>query len=75
MNWGPLLDRGLVVDEGYQRENHPAKSLQAETWVEQFRVYLGVDFEGAGQGHVNERFLGEREMLVDGEVGASYPDG
>lgn len=50
-------------------------SFQAEAWVEQYRVYLEVDFEGADQDHVNETFPGEREMLADEGVGASYSGG
>ena len=37
-------------------------SFRAGASVEWFRVYLGVDFGGAGQGRANETFPGEREM-------------
>lgn len=37
-------------------------SFQAEASVGQFRVYLGVCFEEAGQGRVSGMFLGEIEM-------------
>ena len=74
MNQESLLGRGLG-DGGHQRENHPVMSFQAEASVEQFRVYLEVDFEGADQGRVSETFLGEREMSGDEGVGASYPGG
>jgi len=70
---GSLLGRGLVNDVGFQQENHPVVSFQAEASVEQFRVYLGVDFGGAGQGLVSGTFLGERETLGGGGAGASYP--
>ena len=71
-NQGSLLVRGLEDNEGYQRENHPVMSFQAEAWVEQFRVYLEVGFGGADQGPVSGTFLDGREMLADGVVGASY---
>ena len=48
---------------------------RTEASVEQPRVYLGVDFEGAGQGLASETFLGEIETLGDEVVGASYPGG
>lgn len=61
MNRGSLLGHDLV-DEVYQRENHPAVSFRAEALAEQFQVCLGVGFEGADRGHENETFLGETEM-------------
>lgn len=50
-------------------------SFQADALVEQFQVYLGVDFEGAGRGRASEKFPGETWMWVGEGVGASYPGG
>lgn len=75
VNQASLLGRGPGDDEGYQQENHPVMSFRTEASVEQFRVYLEVDFEGVGQGHVSGTFLGEREMLAGEGVVASYPGG
>ena len=75
MSQASLLGHGRVRDGEYRQWNRLVASFRAEPSLERSRVYLGVDFEGAGQGHANEMFPGETWMWVGEGVGASYPDG